>query len=79
MENDKKQRDYTYIQREEEHKLDGNGQLKSSESRTYEIMVLYEEQVRKLIAKRRQAAQRKRCQKRRRENPEDHREAEERE
>jgi len=51
MENDKKQRDYTYIQREEEHKLDGNGQLKSSESRTYEIMVLYDEPVQKLIAK----------------------------
>jgi hypothetical protein len=51
MENDKKQRDYTYIQREEEHKLDGNGQIKSSESRTYEIMVLYEEPVRKLIAR----------------------------
>jgi hypothetical protein len=51
MENDKKQRDYTYIQREEEHKLDGNGQLKSTEARTYEIMVLYEEPVRKLIAK----------------------------
>ena len=51
IENDKKQRDYTYIQREEEHKLDGKGQVKSSESRTYEIMVLYEEPVRKLIAK----------------------------
>jgi|ERR1700694_464136 hypothetical protein len=51
IENDRKQRDYTYIQREEEHKLDGKGQVKSSESRTYEIMVLYEEQVRKLIAK----------------------------
>jgi hypothetical protein len=51
MENDKKQRDYTYIQREEEHKLDGQGQVKSSESRTYEIMVLYEEPVHKLIAR----------------------------
>ena len=51
MENDKKQRDYTYIQREEEHKLDGKGEVKSSESRTYEIMVLYEEPVRKLIAR----------------------------
>ena len=51
IENDKKQRDYTYIQREEEHKLDDKGQVKSSESRTYEIMVLYEEQVRKLVAK----------------------------
>jgi hypothetical protein len=51
IENDKKQRDYTYIQREKEHKLDGKGQDKSSESRTYEIMVFYEEPVRKLIAK----------------------------
>ena len=51
MENDKKQRDYTYIQREEEHKLDGNDQVKSSDSKTYEIMVLYEEPVRKLIAR----------------------------
>jgi len=51
IENDKKQRDYTYIQREDEHKLDGKGQVKSSESRTYEIMVLYEEPVRKLIAR----------------------------
>lgn len=51
IENDKRQRDYTYIQREEEHKLDGKGQVKSTESRTYEIMVLYEEAVRKLIAR----------------------------
>ncbi len=51
MQNDKKQRDYTYIQREEEHKLDGKDQVKSSESKTYEIMVLYEEPVRKLIAR----------------------------
>ena len=51
MQNDKKQRDYTYIQREEEHKLDGDGKVKSSESRTLEIMVLYGEQVRRLIAK----------------------------
>jgi hypothetical protein len=51
IENDKRQRDYTYIQREEEHKLDGKDRVKSTESRTYEIMVLYEEQVRKLIAR----------------------------
>jgi hypothetical protein len=51
IENDKKLRDYTYIQREDEHKLDGDGKVKSSESRTYEILVLYEEQVRKQIAK----------------------------
>ena len=51
IENDKKQNDYTYIQREEEHKLDADGKVKSSESRTSEIMVLYGEQVRRLIAK----------------------------
>ena len=51
IQNDKKQRDYTYIQREEEHKLDGKEQVKSSESRTFEVMVLYEEQVRKLVAR----------------------------
>jgi hypothetical protein len=51
IENDKKQNDYTYIQREEEHKLDGKGEVKSSESKTEEIMVLYGEQVRRLIAK----------------------------
>jgi hypothetical protein len=51
LENDKKLRNYTYIQHEDEHKLDGSGKVKSSESRTYEILVLYEEQVRKQIAK----------------------------
>jgi hypothetical protein len=51
IENDKKQKDYTYIQREEEHKLDGKGAVKSSESKTEEIMVLYGEQVQRLIAK----------------------------
>ena len=51
MENDKKQHAYTYIEREEEHKLDGNGEVKSKEVKTYETMVLYGEQVRRLIAK----------------------------
>jgi hypothetical protein len=51
IENDRQQRNYTYIQREEEHRLDGNGRVKSTEIRTYEIMVLYEEPVRKLISK----------------------------
>ena len=51
MENDKRQRDYTYIQREEESKLDGKGQVKSTEIKTSEIMELYGEQVERLIAK----------------------------
>jgi hypothetical protein len=51
MENDKRQRDYTYIQRDEEHRLDGKGQVKSTETKTSEIMELYGEQVERLIAK----------------------------
>ena len=51
MENDKRQRDYTYIQREEQHRLDGKGDVKSTEVKTSEIMELYGEQVERLIAK----------------------------
>ncbi len=51
MENDKKQRDYTYIEREEEHRLDGKGQVKSTETTTNEVMMLYGDQVERLIAK----------------------------
>jgi hypothetical protein len=51
MENDKRQRDYTYIQREEEHKLDGKGQVKSTDTKTSEIMELYGEPVERLVAK----------------------------
>jgi len=51
MENDKLQRDYTYIQREEQHRLDGKGDVKSTEVKTSEIMELYGEQVERLIAK----------------------------
>ncbi len=49
--NDKKQRDYTYIQREEEHTLDGKGQIKKTETRTSEILMVYGEQIERLIAK----------------------------
>jgi hypothetical protein len=51
MENDKRQRDYTYIQREEQHKLDGKGQVKSTETKTSEVMELYGEPVERLTAK----------------------------
>src|SRR5579863_2468802 len=40
IENDKRLRDYTYIERDEEHKLDGQGQSKSTKSETYEVMEL---------------------------------------
>ncbi len=51
MENDKMLRNYTYIERDEEHKLDGKGQVKSTEVQTYEVMELYGEQVQRLTAK----------------------------
>jgi len=49
--NDKKQRDYTYIEREVETKLDGKGQAKSTETKTYEILEIYGDQVQRLVAK----------------------------
>lgn len=50
-ENDKRLRDYTYIERDEQHKLDGKGKEKSTEAKTYEVMELYGEQVQRLIEK----------------------------
>jgi len=51
LENDKRLRDYTYIERDQEHNLDGKGQVKSTEAKTYEVMELYGEQVQRLIEK----------------------------
>lgn len=51
LENDKKQRDYTYVEREEVRRLDGEGQLKSTEVKLYDVMDIYGEQVQKVIAK----------------------------
>ena len=51
IENDKMLRDYTYIERDEEHRLDGKGQVKSTEVKTYEVMELYGEQAQRLIEK----------------------------
>lgn len=50
-ENDKQQRDYTYIERQEEHKLDGHGAVKKIESRTSEVLEIYGEPVARLTAK----------------------------
>lgn len=49
--NYRKQRDYTYVVRRVENKLDGKGGMRSSESKTYEVMELYGEQVERLIVK----------------------------
>jgi hypothetical protein len=51
VENDKRQRDYTYIEREEQHNLNGKGRVKSTEIRTSEVLMIYGEQVERLIAK----------------------------
>jgi hypothetical protein len=51
LQNDKRQRDYTYIDREVQNKLDGKGNTKSTEIKTYDVLEIYGEQVRKLIAK----------------------------
>ena len=51
LENDKRLRDYTYIERQVEDKLDGKGNSKSSEAKTYEVLEIYGEQVERLIEK----------------------------
>jgi hypothetical protein len=51
MENDKKLRNYTYVERDEQHKLDGKGDVKSTETKTFDVMEIYGEQVQKLTAK----------------------------
>ena len=51
LENDKLQRNYTYTERQVESKLDKNGQSKSAEVKTFEILEIYGEQVERLIAK----------------------------
>lgn len=51
MENDKLLRNYTYIERQVQSKLDKNGETKSAEVKTYEILEIYGEQVERLISK----------------------------
>lgn len=51
LENDKKRRDYTYVERRQMKRVDKNGQVKSTETNTYDILEIYGEQVEKLIAK----------------------------
>ena len=51
IENEKQQRDYTYVERREEHILDGHGAVKKMESRTSEVLEIYGEPVARLTAK----------------------------
>jgi hypothetical protein len=51
IDNDKRQRDYTYIERQVENHVDAKGNIKSTEVKTYEVLELYGEQVERLIEK----------------------------
>ena len=51
IENQKRERDYTYIEREVQNNLDGKGNKKSTEIKTFEILEIYGEQVQRLIEK----------------------------
>ncbi len=51
MTNDQKSRNYTYVEHVVERKLDGYGNVKSTQAKTFEVMQLYGEQVKRLIAK----------------------------
>ena len=51
MANDKKQRDYTYTERDVTSMLDGKGRTKSTENETYEVLNIDGEQVQRLIQK----------------------------
>ena len=51
MENHKRQRDYTYIERQVENRIDAKGNFKSIEVKTYEVLGIYGEQVERLIEK----------------------------
>lgn len=51
MENDKKLRNYTYVERQEEEHLDGKGKVKSTEVKTYDVLEIYGDQVEKQISK----------------------------
>lgn len=51
IQNQKKQRDYTYVERQEMKKLNGKGEVKSTEIETSDVLDIYGEQVQKLVAK----------------------------
>jgi hypothetical protein len=51
MENDKVLRNYTYIERDVQNQMDGKGDTKKTEVKTYEVLEIYGEQVRRLTEK----------------------------
>jgi hypothetical protein len=51
LENEKRLRDYTYTYRQQQKSLDGHGNVKKTEIKTYEVLQIYGEQVDRLITK----------------------------
>jgi len=51
IENDKRQRDYTFLEHDVENHLNGKGEIKSTEAKTYEVLEIYGEQVQRLTEK----------------------------
>jgi hypothetical protein len=47
----KKRRDYTFVQHRRQDKLDGEGKVKSTETTTSEVLMVYGERVERLLAK----------------------------
>jgi hypothetical protein len=50
-ENEKRERNYTYVEHNIEKKLDGHGGVAKTETSTYDVMVIYGEQVERQVAK----------------------------
>jgi hypothetical protein len=50
-ENDKRQRDYTYIERQVQKRVNGKGEVESTQVETSEVLQIYGEQVERLIEK----------------------------
>jgi hypothetical protein len=51
IENDKRQRNYTYIERQVQKSVNGKGRVKSTEVNTYDVLEIYGEQVERLTEK----------------------------
>jgi hypothetical protein len=51
IENNKKLHDYTYSERQEQHKLDGKGSISSTETKDFDVLQIYGESVYRLVAK----------------------------
>lgn len=51
IENEKRLRNYTYVERQVQNSVNGKGEIKSSEVKTFEVLEIYGEQVERLTEK----------------------------